>query len=149
ATASATGVPVTPAGLQLPTAAVALPAPTPSAPPALPGTWDILAGDPTAAGFFNGPAGVAVDQQGNVFVSELLNHRIQKLSPTGQAVAQWGTYGDAPGQFRDPTGLAFDGSGNLFVADRTNNRIQKLGPDGRPLAQFGGSGQLSTPVGVA
>jgi serine/threonine protein kinase/DNA-binding beta-propeller fold protein YncE len=149
ATSSATRAPVTPAGLQVPTAGVALLTQTPSAPRPLPGTWEILAGDPTAAGFFNGPAGVAVDQQGNVFVSELLNHRIQKLSPTGQAVAQWGTFGAAPGQFRDPNGLSVDGAGNLYVADRSNNRIQKLGPDGAPLAQFGGSGQLSGPIGVA
>src|SRR5579871_5047718 len=61
-TSSATSVPVTPAGLQLPTAAVGQLTPTPNVPRPLAGTWEILAGDPTAPGFFNGPAGVAVDQ---------------------------------------------------------------------------------------
>jgi serine/threonine protein kinase len=81
--AGATSVPSTPAGLQLPTAILATP--TPAAPRSLPGTWQVLAGDPTVAGFFNAPGGVAVDRQGNIFVSELLNHRIQKLSPNGQS----------------------------------------------------------------
>jgi serine/threonine protein kinase/sugar lactone lactonase YvrE len=123
--------------------------PTPAAPRQLAGTWEILAGDPTAAGFFNAPAGVAVDQQGNIFVAEVLNHRIQKLSSTGQSVAQWGTFGEGPGQFREPSGVSVDSNGNLYVADKGNSRIQKLGADGRPLAQWGGPGQLNTPVALA
>lgn len=121
----------------------------PGVPPELPGTWEILAGDATAAGFFNGPAGVAVNQQGEIFVTELLNHRVQKLSSNGQPLVQWGTFGEATGQFRDPSAAVIDSDGNLYVADKGNDRIQKLGPDGTPLAQFGGSGQLSGPTGVA
>jgi DNA-binding beta-propeller fold protein YncE/predicted Ser/Thr protein kinase len=124
-------------------------APTSTVPLELQGTWEILAGDPTAAGFFNGPAGVAINQQGEIFITEQLNHRIQKLSASGQPLAQWGTFGDAPGQFRDPSAIVLDREGNLYVADTSNNRVQKLGPDGRPLTQWGGSGQLSSPLGVA
>ena len=100
-------------------------------------------------GSFNGPAGIAVNQQGEILVAELLNHRIQKLFANGQPVAQWGTFGEEPGQFRDPIAVTVDSDGNLYVADKGNDRIKKLGPDGRPLAQWGGSGQLSGPTGVA
>ncbi len=122
---------------------------TPTAPPQLAGTWEVLAGDPTSPGTFNGPAAVAVDQQGNIFVAEQLNHRVQKLSSTGQPIAQWGTYGEGPGQFREPSGVAVDTSGNLYIADRGNSRIQKLGADGHVLAQWGGPGQLTSPAAVA
>ena len=122
---------------------------TPTAARQLAGTWEILAGDPTGPGTFNGPAGVAIDQQGNIFVAEQLNHRIQKLSSSGQSVARWGTFGESPGQFRDPSGVVVDSSGNVYVADRGNNRVQKLGPDGSPLAQWGGPGQLTSPAALA
>jgi heat shock protein HslJ len=43
-----------------------------------------------ASGEFDGPLGVAVDEQGNFYVADTFNHRIQKLSAAGEPLAQWG-----------------------------------------------------------
>src|SRR6266571_4521585 len=76
-------------------------------------------------GQFNGPAGVAVDASGNVYVADYGNHRVQKFTDTGTFLTQWG------GQFNGPTGVAVDASGNVYVGDTGNggihnNRIQKF-----------------------
>ena len=70
------------------------------------------------------PEGVAVDGEGNVYVVEFGNERVQKLSPSGQPLAQWGSGGSDPGQFRTPRGVAVDARGRLYVADSGNARIQ-------------------------
>ena len=94
--------------------------------------WQVLAGPGTGPGEFRGPHGVAFDAQGNLYVAEAGNHRIQNLSPDGEPLAQWGSLGEDPGQFFRPTGLAVDGDGNIFVADWGNNRVQKQPATGQP-----------------
>jgi DNA-binding beta-propeller fold protein YncE len=69
-----------------------------------PGTWRTLAPDRSVPGKFWGPNDVVLDDQGNVYVAEVLNHRIQKLSPAGKPLAAWGTQGAGLGQFRYPLG---------------------------------------------
>src|SRR5438105_7642059 len=63
------------------------------------GAWRVLAGDRTAPGEFNSPSGVTTDGDGNVYVADWQNHRIQKLTAAGQPLAQWGSLGSGPGQF--------------------------------------------------
>src|SRR5688572_20151687 len=113
------------------------------------GTWRVVAGDQTGPGQFDSPFGVAVDAEGNVYVADTGNHRIQKLSAAGQPLAQWG----GPGHFMQPLGLALDDQGNVYVADTGNDRIQKLSSAGEPLAVWGGPGtgpgQFASPTGVA
>jgi DNA-binding beta-propeller fold protein YncE len=106
-------------------------------------------------GQFFDPEGIAIDGQGNVYVSEVNNNRIQKLTRDGKSQAVWGgPQSDAPGQFNQPFGLTLDRAGNLYVADLNNNRVQKLSPSGQSLGIFGsglgaGPGQLVQPRGVA
>src|SRR5438876_1123667 len=76
-------------------------------------------------GQFRGADGVAVDRNGNVFVADTDNERIQKFDNGGTFLTTWGSAGTGPGQFNVPR-VAVDGSGNVFVADAFNNRIQKF-----------------------
>ena len=66
-------------------------------------------------GQFNQPICVALDPSANVFVTEWLNHRIQKFTSTGGFLASWGEYGPGLGQFSSPTGISVDSSGAVYV----------------------------------
>jgi uncharacterized repeat protein (TIGR02543 family) len=95
-----------------------------------------------AAGYANGigtsarfrnPIGVAVDSADNIYVADLDNHCIRKISSGGvvTTIAGNGTAGYANGigasaQFNEPTDVAVDGEGNIYVADSNNHRIRKL-----------------------
>jgi streptogramin lyase len=104
-------------------------------------------------GQFFDPEAIAVDQNGNVFVADSGNHRIEKFTSSGTFLLKWGSMGSAEGQFQTPDGLAVDADGNVYVADLNNNRIEKFDNDGTFLTSWGdagnGDGQLSGPVGVA
>ncbi|MDO7848010.1 NHL repeat-containing protein [Hymenobacter sp. M29] len=109
------------------------------------GTFGFVDGAGTAAQF-NGPDGVAVDGQGNVYVADNANSSIRKITPTGvvTTLAGNGTSGFADGplaaaRFYGPGDVAFDGQGNLYVADYDNQRIRKITPGGI-VSTLAGSG---------
>ena len=81
--------------------------------------------------------GVAVDDQGNVFVSDF-NSRIQKFDSNGNFLTQWGSRGKGDGQFlSSPDGLAVNKAGNVYAADGYNHRIQKFDSQGNFLLAWG------------
>jgi DNA-binding beta-propeller fold protein YncE len=87
--------------------------------------------------FFNLPAGVAVDAEGNVFVADAGNHAIRKISAGGQVttLAGDGVMGAADGKgktarFYNPRDVAVAKDGTVYVADTLNHLIRKIGPDG-------------------
>jgi len=114
---------------------------------------------------FNTPAGVAVDAAGNVYVADLVNHRIRKITPEGLVSTLAGStegFRDGSGtsaQFNGPTGVEMDAAGNVYVADSDNHRIRKITPEGLVSTLAGstegfrdGSGtsaQFNSPIGVA
>jgi len=104
-------------------------------------------------GEFSGPAGLAFDPAGNVYVAEYNNCRIQKLAPDGHFIRKWGSRGDGRGQFAGPSGVAVDAHGYVYVADNRNDRVQKFTPEGAFVRQWGGHGkgpgQFDAPCGLA
>ena len=87
----------------------------------------------------NLPAGVAIDTQGNLFISDLGNTRIRKVDTNGIiiTVAGNGTNGYSGdggvatnGNLSSSWGLAVDSHGNLFIADTLNNRVRMVDTNG-------------------
>jgi len=98
----------------------------------------------TGAGQFDEPWGIAVDPDGNVWVADYENSRVQKFTSDGDFLASWGS-GGGLGQFWYPTDVAVDSSGYVYVADRDNHRVQKY--DGEGWSAFATG--FSLPTGIA
>ena len=89
-------------------------------------------------GVMRQPRGLAVDAQGNVYVADFGNDRIQMFDSTMQYVRDWGQRGKLPGEFNQPSGVAIGSDGNVYVADTWNQRIQVFTPEGEYLREWGG-----------
>ncbi len=92
----------------------------------------------TGKGEFDSPAGIAVDRNGNFFVSDTNNGRIERFSPTGTFLDIIGTKGSGQGQLGAPNGIAIDSTGNIYVADAGNHRVQKISAAGKLIAEWRG-----------
>jgi tripartite motif-containing protein 71 len=106
--------------------------------------WGTQPSPGSADGQFNGPAGIATDAAGDVYVSDINNQRVQKFSGTGVFITKFGSAGTLDGQFAfgasqvsgPPLSLAGIAatsnvaSGFVYVADINNNRIQRFGNNG-------------------
>jgi sugar lactone lactonase YvrE len=88
-----------------------------------------------ASARFYGPAGVAVDSSGNVYVADAGNRKIRKITPDGfvSTFAGTGISGSLDGDgtlatFSSPYGITIDANGNIYVGDSRNNKIRKISP---------------------
>jgi len=113
---------------------------------------------PGNVALFNGVSGIAVDASGYIYVAELFNNRIRKITPQGvvSTLAGTGAAGstNGPGStatFSSPTGVAVDSSGNVYVADGQNNLIRKITSRGdvSTLAGTGAVGSADGPGSTA
>jgi DNA-binding beta-propeller fold protein YncE len=91
-------------------------------------------------GTLSGPTNVAVDRQGNIYVADTFNCRVQVFNPDGKFLNAFGTQGSRPGEFIRPKGIAVDSEGHVYVADAEFNNFQVLSPEGQPLLAVGALG---------
>ncbi len=122
-----------------------------------------------------GPGGIAVDKQGNIYVADTWNHRIQKFDPNGRFLLKWGefiNFGDPNAandpnrnvKFFGPRGIAIGPDGNVYVTDTGNKRVVVFDPNGKFIRQidsgmdptkvsqnypFNKPGEMNEPIGIA
>jgi len=97
------------------------------------------------------PKGVAIDNLGHVFVTDVKKHAVFVFSEEGEFLYRFGEQGSLPGQFNKPAGITYAG-GFLYIADEMNVRVQKFTPDGVFQSLWGHPGYLEGafyhPLGV-
>jgi len=118
-----------------------------------------------SSGLLSGPAGLAADSAGNIYVCDCGNDRIQKFDPSGHFIYEFGSFSwdeknSSPNNigvsnaasFNEPVSVALTPK-NIFVSERGNNRIQKFDRDANYVLAFGGEGKslgrLNAPLGIA
>ena len=93
-------------------------------------------------GEFNFPLYLAVDPDGNLYVGDSMNFRVQVFDKEGQFLRQYGEHGDSPGTFSRLKGLAFDGFGNFYTVDGMQGVVQIFNREFQPLMFFGGRANM-------
>ena len=107
----------------------------------------------TGDGQFSRPHNVAIDSQGNIYIPDFDNNRVQKLDDQGRFLLKWGSGGSGNGQFNGPVGIAIDSADFIYVVELRNHRVQKFDSSGNFILSWGtqgtGTGQFNNPSGVA
>lgn len=110
---------------------------------------------PAAQARFNGPIGVAIDKQRNLFVADTYNDRIRKISSEGQVTTVAGGgqpgYVDGPAAsalFDTPCAVAVASDGSLIVADTGNRQLRKITADSN-VTTLPANNDLSRPIALA
>ena len=105
-------------------------------------------GGPATQAELAGPAGVALDGQGNLYIAEFYNHRVRRVDAAGTIATVAGTGAEGFGgdggpatqaELAWPYGVALDGEGNLYIADHGNHRVRRVDAAGT-IATVAGTG---------
>jgi DNA-binding beta-propeller fold protein YncE len=107
----------------------------------------------TEPGTFSLPSSVAVDKDGNVYVTDTLNNRVEIFDADGKFISMFGKNGDGPADFTRPKGIAVDCDGNIWVIDTYQDKVKIFNQQGRLLAYVGDHGdypgQFKAAFGIA
>lgn len=99
------------------------------------------------------PTNLAIGPDGDLYVVETSNYRVQRFTAEGKPVRSYGAVGSVPGSFARPKGLAIDRAGRIYVGDAAFENVQIFDAAGRLLMDFGQPGDagegLSLPAGVS
>jgi uncharacterized protein (TIGR03437 family) len=128
-------------------------------------------GGPATSAQLNLPYGVAVDLNGYLYIADLHNNRVRRVSPAGTIETYAGSNGDGSSgdggpatsaQMLSPRNVAVDSAGNLYIAEFAAHRVRKVAPNGlistaagTGIEGFRGDGgpataaQLAFPAGLA
>jgi sugar lactone lactonase YvrE len=93
-----------------------------------------------APGTFDSPTNAAVDRDGNVYVVDTFNDRIQVFNADGEFVSMFGKEGNYAGTFMRPKGIAIDHDNHVYVVDAEFNNVQVFDTNGNTLMFFGDRG---------
>jgi len=98
------------------------------------------------------PAGIALDSQENLYVTDEWLNRISIFDKDGKFLHMWGTAGNDEGELNGPSGITIDAEGILYIVDSRNHRVQKFTKDGKFLSTWGrfgsAEGQFNAPWGI-
>lgn len=104
-------------------------------------------------GVFNFPTNITLDKDGNLYVVDTGNFRIQVFNKEGKYLREFGRIGDTPGSFARPKGIALDSEGNIYVVDSLFQNTQVFDHNERLLLFWGsggkGPGYFGLPAGIA
>jgi DNA-binding beta-propeller fold protein YncE len=107
----------------------------------------------TGPGEFSLPTNVALDKDGNVYVTDTLNWRVEIFDADGNFLSQFGQHCDAIGCFERPKGIAVDSDGHIWVVDSNLALVEIFNREGELLAYVGGPGRslgrFNDPMGIA
>jgi hypothetical protein len=81
-------------------------------------------------GSFTRPQGLAVDDQGNIFVADSFQGMVYIYNSEGASLGDFGQFGKDPGELRIPTDVALDPYGRLAVVSYNNGAVEIFGPEG-------------------
>ena len=109
-----------------------------------------------AAARFNFPFGIAVDGSGNIFVADMFNNLVRRITPAGVVSALAGTFDndavvDGTGSAAAmgyPEGIAVDANGVIFVTDAQNHVVRRITAAGVVTTIAGSVGQSGAANGV-
>ena len=111
------------------------------------GPIEVWGGPGTDEGLFNEPRDIAVDQEGNVYVADTGNRRVQKFSSQGEFLLAWS---GGEEDFVEPLAVVVTSQGQVIVLDSDMGWFYRFTADGESLGRFGGpEAQLFHPRGMA